>query len=104
MLHEGGLERVQAARLAQALYRGDFATVERNRQLEARIDPYSVDEHRAGATLSVVATLLRADQVELVTQQVEQGGPRLDHEPLLLAVDGEGRRNLRDRTPRQLLP
>ena len=54
--------------------------------VEAGIDAPPVDQHRAGAALAVVAALLRAGQVEMVAQGIEQGGPWRELELPLDAV------------------
>ena len=66
-----------------------FGAVLHDGERQARIDPPAVDQHRAGAALAVIAALLRAGQVEMVAQRVEQGRPRRDIELRLDAVDGQ---------------
>jgi len=48
-----------------------------DRQRQARIDPPSVDQDRAGAALAAVAAFLGAGQVESFAQQVEQRDARI---------------------------
>jgi hypothetical protein len=42
---------------------------------EARIDPSSVDQHRARAALSAVAALLGAGQIKSFAQEIKQRDP-----------------------------
>src|SRR5690348_2716037 len=51
--------------------------------------PSTVDEHGARTALSVVAALLRAGEPEVLAQQVEQRGARVDRQRVLGAVDPE---------------
>src|SRR5215208_7386882 len=59
---------------------GDLGAVLHDDERQARYHPASVDEHRAGAALAVIAALLGAGQVEAVPQGIEQGRPRRDLE------------------------
>jgi hypothetical protein len=54
---------------------------------EAGIHPPAVDVHRAGAALAVVATLLGAGQVQMVTQAVQQRGAGVQLQRFQPAVD-----------------
>ena len=52
--------------------------------------PAAVEQHRAGAALTLVAALLGAGQIETLAQRVEQGGAVVDGQRVLLAVDVQG--------------
>ena len=67
----------------------DLRAVLHDRQGEARIDPPAVDQNGAGAALAVVAALFGPGEVEMVTQRVEQRGPRRDGQLARHAVDME---------------
>ena len=54
---------------------------------EAGIDAPSVDQHRAGAALAVIAALLGAGEVEMIAQRVEQGRPGRNPQRGFDAVD-----------------
>src|SRR4051794_29991238 len=43
--------------------------------------------HSAGATLSVVAALLRASERQMIAQEIQQGGPRIDRDGVRLPID-----------------
>src|SRR5262249_57395682 len=85
-IDEGALERMQGVTLGETLDRRDLRAILHDRQREARKHAAAVDEHRAGPALAVIAAFLGSRQVELVAQCVEQGGPRCDRQPALLAV------------------
>ena len=68
----------------------DLGAVVRDREREAGVDAAAVEQDRAGAALAVVAALLRAGQPEVLAQQVQQRGARVDGEAVLLAVDVQG--------------
>ena len=52
-------------------------------------DPLPVAQHRAGAARSLIAAFLRAGQIEIFAQRVEQRDPRLNLQMLIPAVDPE---------------
>ena len=77
------------------------------RQAQARVHPAAVHVHGARAALPVVAALLRAGEGDGLAEAVEQRRPRVDAEPVLLAVDAQrdrdralDARRLRDRRGR----
>ena len=84
VLDEGGLHRVQLVRRAQAFDGGDAVAVVHHRQRQARVDPATVDDDRAGAALAVVAALLGAGQVQVFAQRIEQRGARVEFERVRL--------------------
>ena len=63
VLHEGSLQRMQAALRSKPLDRGYFCAIPRNRQNEAGVDPDAVDENRAGAALPVITALFGSGQL-----------------------------------------
>ena len=79
-LDEGGLQRVQRARRAQAFDRHDLVALVHDGERQARVDAPAVDQHGAGAALPVVAALLGAGQVQMLAQRVEQRRPRVQLE------------------------
>jgi len=90
MLDEGLLQRVHPVRRAEALNGGDVGPVERQRELEAGIHTFAVDQYRAGAALAMVTALFRAGQFEIAAEQIEQGLPGMDIEIVRGAVDRQG--------------
>ena len=92
VVHEGLLQRMQRATLAQALDRDDVRAIARYGERQAAVDSLAVDQDRAGAALAMVAAFLGAGQVLLLAKQIEQRRPGLDGEAETLTVDGQ--RNL----------
>jgi hypothetical protein len=87
---EGVLQGVHFSVGGQALDGGDGAAVVSHGQGQAGVGPPSVDQHGARAALAVIAALLRSGQAELLAEQVEQGRPRIDGQPVQDAVDVDG--------------
>ena len=99
MFQERLLQRMQFA-VSKALDGRDLAAVLHHGEREARIDAPPVEQHRAGAALAVVATLLGSGQVEMVAQGIEQRGPRRDFELPLHAIDDQANAQLAGRRDR----
>jgi hypothetical protein len=59
-------------------------------EAQAGVDAAAVDQHRAGAALALVATLLGAGQVQVFAQRVEQGGAGVERQFARLAVHAQG--------------
>jgi hypothetical protein len=59
-------------------------------ETEAGVDATSVDVDGACAALTVVATLLGAEELEVITEGVEEGDTGLEANAVFLAVDVEG--------------
>src|SRR5689334_15928106 len=90
MCDEGRLDGMEFCALRHALDREDVGTVMTNRQRQARSDPPPIHQHSAGAALSAVASFLRSDQVETLTQKIEQRDARVGElEITPLAIDDE---------------
>ena len=87
--HERRLHRVQRLGRAQALDRRDLLPVVHQGQAQARVHPAAVHVHGARAALPVVAALLRAGEGDGLAEAIEQRRPRVDAQPLLLAVDAQ---------------
>ncbi len=75
---ELALQNVQRAASRQAFDRQDVRSVLLHGERKTSVDPSSVDQHRAGPALALVAALLAAGERELLTQEVEQRRPRSD--------------------------
>ena len=74
---------MQPALLGEPLDGRDRAAILHDRELKAGVHAYAVDQHRAGATLAMVAALLGAGEIEVLAQEVEQRRPGCDGECLL---------------------
>jgi hypothetical protein len=90
MLHESGLHRMQPGGRAESLDRGDLGALVHHGQAEAGIDAAAIDDDRTRAALALVAALLGAGQLQVLAQQVEQGGAGVDLHLVTLAVDRQG--------------
>ncbi len=72
----GGDERLldvgERGVVGDGFHRRDLGVFERRREHEARAAQHAVDEHRAGATLPLLARVLRAGKPEPLAQHVQQ--------------------------------
>ncbi len=89
VLDEGGLHRVEIARLSQPFNGRNLIALVHGRKGEAGVDAAPVDVHGAGSALTVVAALFRAGQVEVFAQAVKQRDARLKLQGARRAVDLE---------------
>src|SRR3954471_24588222 len=81
MLHEGGLHRVQIVRRAQPFDGGDAVTLVHHGEGEAGEHPTTADDDRARAALAVIAALLRAREMQVLAQRVEDRWPGVGFQP-----------------------
>jgi|tagenome__1003787_1003787.scaffolds.fasta_scaffold20273636_2 hypothetical protein len=72
MADERLLHRMQAAGGRQPFDGGRLPILALGRERQARQHALAVEQHRTGAARALVAALLRAGQLELVAQRVEQ--------------------------------
>ena len=77
------LHRMQRRRCGEAFDGGDLVALMHDRESEAGIYAPAVDVHRARAALAVIAALLRAEEVQVFAQRVEQGDTRLQRDMVL---------------------
>ena len=89
VLEERSLDRVQLVAVRQALDRGDLVAFVDEGETQAGIESPAIHQHGAGAALAVVATFLRACQLQMFAKSVEQRRARIDLQGVLLAVDLE---------------
>ena len=83
---ERGLHGMHLVGRAETFDGRDAVAFVHHREREAGVDAASVDDHRAGATLAVIATFLGAGEVQVVAQRVEQRGARVELERVRFAV------------------
>ena len=88
-LDEGGLQRVELVALGQAFDRRDLAAFHQGGERQAGLHALAVHQHRAGAALAEAAALLRAGQMQVLAQGVEQRGARIERQPMLGSVDAQ---------------
>ena len=84
------LDRVKAARRAQALHREHPVPVRHGREHRARLLRGVVQPHHAGPAVRRVAAPVRAGQAQVVPQEMDQQQPRLDLARVVGAVDVDG--------------
>ena len=75
-MHPFSLERPRdlsaALALGQTLNRRDLSPLDESRERQARFHAFAVHQHRAGAALPKAAALLRAGEVQVLAQSIEQ--------------------------------
>ena len=74
LVDERLLRRVQLISVREALDGGDLDPLQPYGECQAGVHPLPVDQHGARAARPCVAALLRAGQIEMFTQQVEERG------------------------------
>ena len=83
MLDKGLLHGMQlAVRTTNPFNRGDRMVLNTGRKSEARQHAPTVDQHRAGAALSMVAALLGAGQPQVLAQCIEQSRARIERDTM----------------------
>src|ERR1044071_1237617 len=86
---ERGLQRVEAIVGREPFDGDDLLAAVHDREGEAGVVAPPVDQHGAGAACALVAPFLRAGEVEVLAQRVEQRGARVEAEVMVAAVDVE---------------
>jgi hypothetical protein len=86
---ESALHWMEPLAVRQPLDCGDLVVLVGDRKREAGKGSATVDVHRAGAALPVVAALLAARQAEMVAQHVKQCHPRIKTHLAPLTVDAQ---------------
>jgi len=86
VLDERPLDVMQLAVPGNPFDGDDFRTLVGDRERQTAIHPPPIKQHRAGAALTVVATLLRPGQAEVLTQQVEDRRTRVYDQRVILPV------------------
>ncbi len=89
LLPEGGLHRVEVVAVGEALDGLDLRAVGLDREHRAGLDGLAIDVDRAGAALAGVAADVRAGQVEILPQGLDEESPRLDVELPGRPIDDE---------------
>jgi hypothetical protein len=89
-VEEGLLHGMQPLTVRHPFDGGDLASLGGDGELQTGDGPASVEQHRAGAALALIAAFLGTGEIETLTQRVEQGGATVDGQRVLLAVDVQG--------------
>src|SRR5260221_6933417 len=87
-LMERGLHGREALGLAEAFERRDRRAVDRRNRRETRTPRLAVDENGARAAAALLAAGLRARDLELLAQDVQQWRERRTRDVVLAPVDG----------------
>src|SRR5205814_4342540 len=91
--NEGRLDRLQTSIAGESFDRHDFLSDVHRGQRQAGIDAAAVDEDRACAAGPLIASLLRASDVEMLAQRVEKARARIELELMHFSVDAQRHRN-----------
>jgi hypothetical protein len=93
VVDEGLLELIENSICRQAFNGGDVLGIMHDGQGQARVNTPAIHQYRAGATLTVIATFFCPGKVQVITQRVEQCGPRQNVELPARPVDDQPDRN-----------
>ena len=89
MTYERGLHGMELVGCPQPLDRLHLVALMLDGKAEAGVDPFAVDDDGAGPALPVIAALLRAGELQMLAQCIEQRRARVEIEVTTLTVDGE---------------
>jgi hypothetical protein len=89
MLDERTLERMKSVRVRQSFDRDHFATLILHGERQTGQNALAIDKDRAGATCTLVATLLGAVKLKRFPQKIEQRHARIGREWDLHPSDGQ---------------
>jgi len=98
LLEESLLNGVKGLSAGQPLDRRDRSSAHRRHRQEAGSRRLAVDEHEARATLPLAASVLRAGEVQLLAEDVEQATLGVRGDAALRVVDREPNRHAHRRT------
>ena len=93
MVDEGLLQGMQRAIPGKSFDGCDLRAVFHDGERQAGVDAPAIDQHGAGAALTVIAAFLGAGQREMVAQGVQECGPRHKVERAPDAIDDKIDRN-----------
>src|SRR5262249_34372218 len=85
-----GLQRMERRASREALHGLDRAAVALDRERETGKERHAVHEHRAGAALAELATVLGPGEPQILAQHLEQGLVRRERRLERLAIDAYG--------------
>ncbi len=88
MFHERLLQGMKPVGSSNAFDGCDNGAVAAYGEYQATVDPITVNEHGTCTTLAMIAPLLGARKIKLLSQQIKQRHPRLDSSYPYDAVDG----------------
>src|SRR5437016_856888 len=88
-LDERRLERMEFVALRETLDRRDLAAFDERGERQAGLHALAVHADRAGAALPEAAALLRARQMQMLAQRIEQRRARIELQSVLAAVHAQ---------------
>src|ERR1700738_2333260 len=89
----GVLQRRQRALGCETLDGGDLRAIVHDGKRQARIDAPPLNEHGAGAALTLIAAFFRPSQLQMLAQQVKERRSRIENEGMTRPVGGQAQRN-----------
>ena len=89
MLDKRRLHGVELLTICQPFDRRDLIAVVHGGERETGINSTAIDQYRTRAALAMIASLLRAGEMQSFAQRVEQRYARIDIERVTLSVDLE---------------
>ena len=89
MVDESLLDRMKRTHLAKPFDRNDVRSIKCHCELQAGIDPLSIDEDRARTALTVIAAFLGAGELEIASEEVKQCGPWREFDQVARPVNGQ---------------
>src|SRR5262245_15720135 len=92
MVHEGLLHRMQSVAVSQAFDGPDFPAVGLHGEHQAGAHRLAIDNNRASAADTMLATDMRSRLSTIFTDGIGQGTPRLDGDRVIAAIDIDGDR------------
>jgi hypothetical protein len=87
------LHRVKIIRLTDPLQRGDLIAFMQSGQRETGKHAPAINVHCAGPALAMIASLLRAGQLEMLAEAIQERSARIDPQIVLLAINPERNRD-----------
>src|SRR5215211_6301848 len=86
---EGGLQRMELVALRNPLDSGDLPAFDKCGQRQAGFVPLAIHEHCAGTALAEATAFLRAGEMQVLAQCVEQSGAGINRESVLASIDAQ---------------
>src|SRR3954452_21113349 len=81
---------MRVALCSESLDGGDAAPLILDRERETRKDALAISQHGACPTRALIAALLRARELQALTQEVQQGDPRIVGQAYVHPIHGQG--------------
>src|SRR3954467_3491275 len=88
-LDESGLQSVELVALRQPLDRRNLAPFDKGSERQARFHALAIHRNRAGAALAQATAFLRAGELQVLAQGVEQGGAWIERQLAVVSVDSQ---------------